>query len=75
MNYIFQHESGWRLTAVNAEGCAGLGQSCPGSKLINACSNWQTDEQCQINFFTQYMLDRYGSWTAAYQHWLVFSSW
>lgn len=63
--YIYQHESGCNLNAVNAGGCRGIGQACPGSKL--PCG---ADYACQNAFFTQYAISRYGSWEAAYSHWL-----
>jgi len=69
-DYIISHESGWRVNATNAGGCAGLGQACPGSKLAAACPNWQTDPVCQMGFFNSYAVGRYGSWNAAYETWL-----
>lgn len=65
-NYIYTRESGCRTDAVNAGGCRGIGQACPGSKL--PCSN--ADYACQNAFFTRYAMDRYGSWEAAYNFWL-----
>jgi len=67
VDYIFEHESRWNPAAVNGGGCTGLGQACPGSKLINACPNWRNDPICQIRFFNGYAVGRYGSWGAAYQ--------
>lgn len=68
-DYIISHESGWRVNATNAGGCAGLGQACPGSKLANACPNWQSDPVCQMRFFNGYAVGRYGSWTRAFDAW------
>jgi hypothetical protein len=42
----------------------GLGGADPCTKLTVDCS--LSDYACEDNFFTQYMLDRYGSWEAAY---------
>lgn len=69
MSNIFARESGGRLDAVNAGGCLGLGQACPGSKLIAACPNYATDYACQVNFFTNYAVSRYGSWDGAWAFW------
>lgn len=69
--YIISRESGWRLDARNSNGCLGLGQACPGSKLINACPNYSSDANCQLRFFTAYVNGRYGSWNGAYQFWVV----
>lgn len=59
---IYAHESGCRLDAINGGGCTGIGQACPGSKL--PCS--LTDAPCQLAYFENYALSRYGSWQAAY---------
>jgi uncharacterized protein YabE (DUF348 family) len=67
VDYIIEHESHWNSAAVNASGCAGLGQACPGSKLARACPSWQSDPICQLRFFDRYAVGRYGSWARAYQ--------
>jgi uncharacterized protein YabE (DUF348 family) len=74
-DFILAHESGWRLNAQNAGGCLGLGQACPGSKLVAACPAWQTDAICQIQFFDGYATGRYGSWSNAYQAWQIQGWW
>lgn len=63
--FIYQHESGCRTDAVNSIGCTGLGQACPGSKLPCSLSDWV----CQDNWFSNYAIQRYGSWEAAYNFW------
>lgn len=68
--YIYQHESGCNLNAVNAGGCRGIGQACPGSKL--PCG---ADYACQNAFFTKYANDRYGGWAGAYNFWLQNNWW
>lgn len=62
--WIYNEESGSDPTRANSSGCLGLGQACPGSKLLAVCPN--LDYTCEDNFFTQYMLSRYGTWEAAY---------
>lgn len=74
-DFVIARESGWNLAARNAGGCLGLGQACPGSKLVNACPNWQSDASCQIRFFTGYANSRYGSWQGAYEAWLIKHWW
>lgn len=64
--YIYDHESGNNPGAVNSIGCRGLGQACPGSKLL--CSD--TDYTCQDEYFTNYAMQRYGSWENAYVFWV-----
>lgn len=69
--FIYGKESGNDPTAHNPDGCRGLGQACPGSKL--PCSD--TDYACQDAWFTGYMLDRYHSWYNAYIYWIGHNSW
>lgn len=71
--YIYAHESGCRLTVTNAEGCIGIGQACPASKLTAVCPS--LDLACQDNFFTAYAVGRYGSWQGAYNFWLANHWW
>ncbi len=68
VDFIIGHESHWRPNATNGSGCAGLGQACPGSKLANACPQWQTDPVCQLRFFSGYA-GRYGGWQGALSAW------
>lgn len=67
--FIYQHESGCNLNAVNAGGCRGIGQACPGSKL--PCS---ADYACQDAYFTAYAA-RYGGWPGAYAFWVANGWW
>ena len=69
MEYIFQHESSGNPHATNAIGCVGLGQACPASKLLSICPDLG-DVACQVRFFTNYAVTRYGSWSNAYQFWV-----
>ena len=64
-HFIYMKESGCRTTAVNSIGCRGIGQACPGSKL--PCGD---DYACQNAWFTNYALERYGSWANAHAFWL-----
>lgn len=74
--YIYGRESGGRVpgncdvNAVNAGGCRGIGQACPGSKL--PCG---ADYACQNKWFTNYAMERYGSWEAAYAFHLANGWW
>jgi hypothetical protein len=75
MDYIFLHESTNNPCAINAGGCIGLGQSCPGgSGLATACPNWRQDVACQIAHFTGYA-NRYGGWAGSYAFWLANHWW
>jgi uncharacterized protein YabE (DUF348 family) len=72
-DYIVSHESGWKPGNISSNGCYGLGQACPGSKLVNACPNWSNDPVCQLRFFSSYA-GRYGGWQGAYTFW-VYNHW
>lgn len=61
---IYLKESGNSTTALNSIGCRGLGQACPGSKL--PCGD---DYACQDAWFSNYAIQRYGSWEKAWQFW------
>jgi hypothetical protein len=63
--YIYAHESGNNPGAVNEIGACGLGQALPCSKM--GCG--LDDYACQDTFFTNYMLNRYGSWSNARAFW------
>lgn len=77
--YIYGMESGGRipgncnLTVRNAEGCIGIGQACPASKLLAVCPN--LDYECENAFFTSYALSRYGGWAGAYAFWIAHKWW
>jgi hypothetical protein len=70
-NYIYEHESGCRLDAVNSIGACGIGQALPCSKMPCGLA----DYICQNNWFTNYMQSRYGSWQAAYNYWVIHQNW
>ena len=65
-NYIYNHESTCNPQAENPGGCLGIGQACPGEKLLAVCPN--LDYACENTFFTNYAVTTYGSWEAAYNH-------
>ena len=70
--FIYQHESGNNPSATNSSsGACGLGQALPCSKM--PCS--LSDYACQDNFFTAYMLERYGSWENAKTFWIMHNWW
>lgn len=69
--FIYQHESGCNTAAVNSIGCKGIGQACPGSKIAH-CGN---DFACQDKWFSNYAIQRYGSWAAAYNFWVANNWW
>lgn len=61
--YIYMHESGCDPSRWSSNGCFGLGQACPGSKL--PCG---ADFTCQDAWFTAYA-SRYGGWEGALAFW------
>lgn len=68
VEYIIQHESSWRPTIRNNEGCVGLGQRCPASVLLKDCPD--LDPVCQLIHFSKYAESRYGGWQSAYNAWV-----
>lgn len=71
--FIYQHESGCNIYAKNAGGCLGIGQACPGSKLLAVCPD--LNYACQNSFFTAYANSAYGGWYGAYNAWLSKGWW
>jgi hypothetical protein len=71
--FIYNHESGNDPTRYNSEGCLGLGQACPASKLLAVCPTM--DYACEDAWFTNYAVSRYGSWQGAYNFWVAHRWW
>ncbi len=69
-NYIYSHESGCRTTAMSTNGCYGIGQACPASKIAYCGA----DYACQNAFFTAYA-GKYGGWAGAYAFWVSHGWW
>jgi resuscitation-promoting factor RpfB len=74
-DYIISKESGWNPAARNASGAFGLCQALPGSKMSSAGADWATNPVTQLKWCNGYAVGRYGSWGAAYNHWLSAHSW
>jgi LysM repeat protein len=70
-HFIYSHESGCRTTAMNAKGCYGIGQACPGSKIAHCGA----DYACQNAYFTSYANSKYGGWAEAYNTWISNGGW
>lgn len=76
-SYIYGMESGGRVvgncstTSRNANGCYGIGQACPGSKVESVCG---ADYACQNAWFTNYA-NKYGGWAGAYNFWIGHGWW
>lgn len=66
-DFVFCHESTKNPTATNSEGCVGLGQACPASKLYAVCPTLDVD--CQVSYFSSYAASRYGGWAGAESFW------
>lgn len=69
MSQIFAKESGNNPEAVNpTSGACGLGQALPCSKLLAVCGSL-SNVSCQVTFFTNYAIGKYGSTAAAWSFW------
>ncbi len=75
VDYIVSHESGWRPNAGSAGGPYGLCQAYPGSKMVSAGADWATNPITQLRWCSGYATGRYGSWAAAYNHWVSNRNW
>ena len=53
----------------------GLCQSTPAGKMASAGADWQTNPVTQLRWCSGYATGRYGSWAAAYDHWVVYHNW
>lgn len=70
--FIYFKESSNNQYAINKEsGACGLGQALPCSKMNCKLS----DYVCQDNWFTNYMVNRYGTWNKAKQFWINNNWW
>jgi hypothetical protein len=69
LNNVVEAESGWNTTATNASsGAYGIPQSLPGSKMAAAGTDWKTDPKTQIKWMLLYIMQKYGSPQAAWDH-------
>lgn len=65
LDYIIQHESGWVVGRENSEGCKGLAQACPASKLGAAAGILEGE----LRWAYDYAIQRYGSTEEAEKVW------
>jgi len=88
VDYIVSHESGWCPTKAQGEHYCpavpdnqftpngyGLCQATPGSKMSTAGSDWATNPVTQLKWCNGYAVGHYGSWAAAYNHWISYHWW
>ena len=65
---LWEHESGWSVTAANPDGAYGIPQALPGAKMASAGPDWQTNAATQIRWGLEYIQGMYGSPCAAWGH-------
>jgi hypothetical protein len=53
----------------------GLCQSTPGNKMASAGDDYITNPVTQMSWCNTYAISRYGSWSAAYSHWIANGNW
>lgn len=69
LSQLWQKESGWSVTALNASsGATGIPQALPGSKMATAGADWATNAATQISWGLQYINAGYGTPCAAWSH-------
>ena len=67
---LWNKESGWNPNSYNrSSGAYGIPQALPGSKMASAGSDYMTNYKTQINWGLSYIKSRYGTPTAAWNHW------
>lgn len=70
LNWIINHESGWRVNATNpSSGAYGLGQALPGNKMSSAGKDWKTNAITQLKWVKSYIKGRYGNAANAKRFW------
>ncbi|HYH74691.1 MAG TPA: ubiquitin-like domain-containing protein [Candidatus Saccharimonadales bacterium] len=89
-DYIISRESGWCHTKWQGQygGCPayhgtptasgtgyGLCQATPASKMASAGADWGSNPVTQMKWCHGYAMGRYGSWSAAYNHWTTKHWW
>lgn len=66
---LWNRESSWMWSAENASsGAYGIPQSLPGSKMAAFGANWRDDAAVQIDWGLNYIAQRYGNPTKAWEH-------
>jgi hypothetical protein len=65
---LWEHESGWSVTAANPDGAYGIPQALPGAKMASAGPDWQTSAATQIRWGLGYIKAMYGSPCGAWGH-------
>lgn len=70
LNWIINHESGWRVNATNpSSGAYGLGQALPGNKMASAGKDWKANAITQLKWVKSYIKGRYGNAANAKHFW------
>ena len=70
--YLWEKESGWNPNSHNkSSGAHGIPQSLPASKMSSHGDDYYTNGCTQIRWGLEYILNRYGSPTAAWNHFLA----
>lgn len=70
LNWIINHESGWRVNATNSgSGAYGIPQSLPGNKMASAGKDWRTNPITQLKWMYSYVKGRYGNASNAKHFW------
>lgn len=70
LNWIINHESGWRVNATNpGSGAYGIPQSLPGNKMASAGKDWRTNPITQLKWMYSYVKGRYGNAANAKHFW------
>lgn len=66
---LMKSEAGYRADAPNGNGCGGIPQACPASKM--GCPLDNSGVECQTQWAMNYIQNRYGSPIKAWNFWLA----
>jgi hypothetical protein len=69
LSMLWNHESGWNVSAHNSSGAHGIPQALPGSKMSAAGADWRNSPYTQIKWGLSYIKGRYGTPCNAWSQW------
>lgn len=68
LDYIIKHESAWIVGRKNSEGCAGLSQACPASKMGEYAGTLRGEVTWTMLYMQNYHRKGYLGIDGAYRH-------
>jgi len=66
---LWNHESGWNVSAHNSSGAHGIPQALPGSKMSASGADWHNNPYTQVKWGLSYIKGRYNTPCNAWSEW------